>query len=652
MKKLTIFLLTLIINITVVYSQYNPKSCEIPSVISSGEFKLLKSCSPYFAPKSIIVNVGATLTSEPGVEIIMPDSAMITINGNINLVGTDTEPIHFIKAATAKRWLYIYVYKSKDTARFENVIFDDALRAVFSFNSKLLMNKTTGNNVVNYAKVKYGSAKILNSKIYCQEDIGIEIADVIQGIQALMIIDGNYIKCSLKGRKTDAIDIGDFSNCVVKNNIVCGSKLIKNSDCIDCDNCHNILLKNNIVFNAYDKGISLGSTTSGANNSGTAEGNIVYNCSIGIAVNDSANFIINHNTIFNNDTSIYMNNGGQANINNTIIASSRKANIHNSNSNLDIKYSLCDKELFSGTGNIMADPLFSNSAQQDFSLKSISPCIDKGDPSSPLDPDNTRTDIGAIYFNQIKIINLYINEFMAINTSIIADEFNEYDSWLEIYNANNYEIDLGGLYLSDDPAVPLKYQIPLNSNKTKLAAGGYKLIWCDNQTSQGPLHTNFILNQNKVQLSLYQVADGKTILLDSISSGKQQTNNSYCRYPDGNAFSGISLLPTPGSTNILIIDKIHKANPIQSVIVFPNPASDKLSLVLDNIKPCNADISLTNITGEEIISVRYYLSTTGKHNLSIFDSSDKISNLPQGIYLLSISTGYSNVNKKISILKN
>ena len=60
-------------------------------------------------------------------------------------------------------------------------------------------------------------------------------------------------------------------------------------------------------------------------------------------------------------------------------------------------------------GNIDADPLFADSANGDFHLtwanfpiqdSTMSPCIDTGDPSSPLDPDGTIADMGAYYFNQ------------------------------------------------------------------------------------------------------------------------------------------------------------------------------------------------------------------------------------------------------------
>ncbi len=58
---------------------------------------------------------------------------------------------------------------------------------------------------------------------------------------------------------------------------------------------------------------------------------------------------------------------------------------------------------FGINGNISADPLFLDTLALDFHLQQGSPCIDSGNPESPPDPDGTRSDMGALYFNQVGI---------------------------------------------------------------------------------------------------------------------------------------------------------------------------------------------------------------------------------------------------------
>ncbi len=61
----------------------------------------------------------------------------------------------------------------------------------------------------------------------------------------------------------------------------------------------------------------------------------------------------------------------------------------------DIRYAA---GVYPGTGNINADPLFSDPAALDFTLHYNSPCIDSGDPTMPPDPDGTVADMGAHYY--------------------------------------------------------------------------------------------------------------------------------------------------------------------------------------------------------------------------------------------------------------
>ncbi len=70
-----------------------------------------------------------------------------------------------------------------------------------------------------------------------------------------------------------------------------------------------------------------------------------------------------------------------------------------SKAKLDLTYTCCSQSL-SGAGNITGDPQFVDAASGDFHLKTGSPCIDKGDPASDKDPDNTQADMGALFYSQ------------------------------------------------------------------------------------------------------------------------------------------------------------------------------------------------------------------------------------------------------------
>ncbi|HEX7343714.1 MAG TPA: right-handed parallel beta-helix repeat-containing protein, partial [bacterium] len=69
---------------------------------------------------------------------------------------------------------------------------------------------------------------------------------------------------------------------------------------------------------------------------------------------------------------------------------------------------------YTGTGNINADPLFINYAQHDYRLQWGSPCIDSGDPN-PIynDPDGTRADMGAWYYDQTMPVRILLTPYNA-----------------------------------------------------------------------------------------------------------------------------------------------------------------------------------------------------------------------------------------------
>ena len=158
---------------------------------------------------------------------------------------------------------------------------------------------------------------------------------------------------------------------------------------------------------------------------------------------------------------------------------------------------------------------------------------------------------GAAYFSLRKDQpKLYINEFMANNSSCCPDSLNkddEFEDWIEIYNSGSVAIDIGGMYFSQNKEKPLGYQIPKNNaDATTIEPGGFLLLWADGDLSRGALHFGFKLDQDGEFIGLYD-KDGRTI--DSITFQEQKENISFGRSPDGGVLWKEFSLSTPGKSN-------------------------------------------------------------------------------------------------------
>jgi len=147
-------------------------------------------------------------------------------------------------------------------------------------------------------------------------------------------------------------------------------------------------------------------------------------------------------------------------------------------------------------------------------------------------------------------IRLVINELMASNTSEsgITDPQGDYDDWLEIYNFGDVNIDLAGMYLTDDLDDPDKWRIPTGyPSQTTVPADGFIVFWADEETQDGPLHAGFKLSGSGEDIALFNT-NGVT-LIDAISFGDQTANISYGRFPDANDTLRFFATPTPVADN-------------------------------------------------------------------------------------------------------
>lgn len=159
--------------------------------------------------------------------------------------------------------------------------------------------------------------------------------------------------------------------------------------------------------------------------------------------------------------------------------------------------------------------------------------------------------IRAVFEARPTVTNLKVNEIMASNATIYANEYGKYNDWIELYNASAAAIDLAGLYISDDALVPTKYQIPYGApTKTTIPAGGYLILWANGDNYGGPLFLPFKLNKDGGTIRISQKSSTGTVTtIDNVTYGTQNTDISYGCYPDGNANKIIFTAPTPGAAN-------------------------------------------------------------------------------------------------------
>jgi hypothetical protein len=91
---------------------------------------------------------------------------------------------------------------------------------------------------------------------------------------------------------------------------------------------------------------------------------------------------------------------------------------------------------------------------------------------------------------------LFINEVQPENTGIYHDPEFEYDPWIEIYNPNTFQVNVGGYFLSVN-GTPSQWLIPTNEPfNTVIPPNSFKVFWCDNDLAFGASHANLVLNPN------------------------------------------------------------------------------------------------------------------------------------------------------------
>jgi hypothetical protein len=144
---------------------------------------------------------------------------------------------------------------------------------------------------------------------------------------------------------------------------------------------------------------------------------------------------------------------------------------------------------------------------------------------------------------------VYISEFMASNTSTIANNQGVYDDWIELTNNGASPVDLSGWHLTDTAGSPAKWTFPAGAS---IAAHGQLVVFAAN-TPAAPSIVNGEYRANNFALSaggeyLGLTRPDSTVVSEYAPTFPAQTTNvSYGI--DVNGSIGFFSTPTPGAPN-------------------------------------------------------------------------------------------------------
>lgn len=138
--------------------------------------------------------------------------------------------------------------------------------------------------------------------------------------------------------------------------------------------------------------------------------------------------------------------------------------------------------------------------------------------------------------------NVVLNEVMQSNIDYLMVEKDFPDSWVELYNPSDQQVNLSGYRLGEKNIFDKAYKLPSTAT---IEPKGHILIYCDKE-NRG-LHTDFRVDAGKATLFLF---DSKGNAIDSLSlKDMPAANIAYGRKTDGAGEWHYEITPSAGAAN-------------------------------------------------------------------------------------------------------
>ncbi len=288
-----------------------------------------------------------------------------------------------------------------------------------------------------------------------------------------------------------------------------------------------------------------------------------------------------------------------------------------------------------GIGNIAENPQFVDTTQNDFHLTEDSPCIDAGDPTSPLDPDSTRADMGVLYFDQTNPTPVSVTLTPAslpiiipasggsfqydVTVANLLFEPVSFDAWIiiQLPDSSWFGPILGPLQLQ-----LIAYQL-LSRNRTQNVPGYapeglYNFVACVGE------YPDDIWDSDSFPFTKVGVGDCELGSGDWCSTGEE--------------FTSIGVPSTSG--------RIPSPPTKMNVTISPNPFNP--STVISYQFSANSHVSLRiyDIAGRLVATLVNGWRVAGQHQVT-FDGSG----LPSGVYVVKVEVGEFAQSYKALLLK-
>ena len=191
-------------------------------------------------------------------------------------------------------------------------------------------------------------------------------------------------------------------------------------------------------------------------------------------------------------------------------------------------------------------------------------------------------------YHQLPVVGgLVINEIMAGNVNAVPDQNGEYDDWVELYNGNNFSLNLNGYYLSDNENELTKWTFP----NVAIPANGYLIVWCDTAgNSQTGLHTTYRLSADQEEVYL---TDPTNTVIDAVHYVNMPSDKGFARVPNGTGPMQYQTHTYDATNqNGTGIDNINVSGKMR---VYPNPSNNRIYVL-----GATEGVSVFNMMGQEV----------------------------------------------------